>query len=73
MRAVYHKELRSYFYTPTGWLFITVFLSLAGLLFYLNNILPRSSDFSAFLSMMSYVWMLLTPILVMRLMAERRA
>lgn len=44
MRAVYHKELRSYFYTPTGWLFITVFLSLAGLLFYLNNILPRSRD-----------------------------
>ena len=72
MRAVYHKELRSYFYTPTGWLFITVFLSLAGLLFYLNNILPRSSDFSAFLSMMSYVWMLLTPILVMRLMAGER-
>jgi ABC-2 type transport system permease protein len=72
MRAVYRKEMRSYFYTPTGWLFIAVFLSLAGLLFYLNNILPRSSDYSVFLSMMSYVWMLLTPILVMRLMAGER-
>ena len=72
MRAIYSKELKSYFYTPTGWLFVAVFLSIAGLIFYLNNILPRSSDFTPFLSMMSYVWMLLTPILVMRLMAGER-
>lgn len=69
MRAIYGKELRSYFYTPVGWLFVSVFLGLASLIFYLNNILPRSSDFLPFLSMMSYVWMLLSPLLVMRLLA----
>lgn len=72
MRAVYQKELKSYFYSWTGWLFLFVFLSLASLIFYLNNLLQRSSDLAPFLSMMSYVFMLLTPILVMRLMAGER-
>lgn len=74
MKAIYKKELKSYFYTPTGWLFVSVFLAIASLIFYLNNLQPRSSDFAPFLSMMSYVWMLITPILVMRLLSgERRA
>ena len=33
MKAVYHKEIKSYFYTVTGWLFIAVFLSIASLIF----------------------------------------
>ncbi len=72
MKAVYQKEIKSYFYTPTGWLFISVFLGIASLIFYLNNIQQKSSDFTPFLSMMSYVWMLLTPILVMRLLSGER-
>lgn len=72
MKAIYQKELKTYFCTPTGWLFIAVFLSIASLIFYLNNLLPRSSDLMQFLSMMSYVWMLLSPILVMRLLAGER-
>lgn len=72
MRAIYFKELKSYFYTFTGWLFTAVFLALASLIFYLNNIMPRSSDIAPFYSMMSYVWMLLTPMLVMRLMAGEK-
>lgn len=72
MKGIYQKELKAYFYTMTGWLFLTVYLALASLMFYLNNILPRSSDFAPFLSMMSYIWMLLTPLLVMRLMAAEK-
>ena len=72
MKTIYHKELKSYFYTPTGWLFLAVFLAISGLVFYLNNIITRSSDFTPFLSMMSYVWMLLTPLLVMRLLAGEK-
>ncbi len=72
MKAVYFRELKSYFYTMTGWLFTAVFLALSSLVFFLNNILPRSSEFASFFSMMSYVWMLLTPVLVMRLMAGEK-
>lgn len=74
MKAVFIRELKGYFYTMTGWLFLSVFIALGSLILYLNNILPRSSDITQFLSMMSYVWMLLSPMLVMRLLAgERRA
>jgi len=72
VKAVYFRELKSYFYTMTGWLFTAVFLALSSLVFFLNNILPRSSEFASFFSMMSYVWMLLTPVLVMRLMAGEK-
>lgn len=72
MRAVYRKELKNYFFTATGWVFTGVFLALASLVFYLNNLLPRSSDIAPFFSMLSYVWMLLTPILVMRLLAGEK-
>lgn len=72
MKAIYQKELKTYLYTATGWLFLSVFLSLGSLIFYLNNLLQRSSDLALFLSMMSYLWVLLCPVLVMRLIAGER-
>lgn len=72
MKAMYQKEIKSYFNTTTGWLFLLVFLSLGSLVFYLNNLMQRSSEFTPFFSMMSYVWMLLCPLLVMRLLAGER-
>lgn len=72
MRAVYRRELKGYFYSPLGYAFVFVFLALASLIFSLNNVAIRSSDLSGFFSMMGYVWMLLCPMLVMRLIAGER-
>lgn len=72
MRAVYQRELSSYFQTPLGYIFVGVFLAICSLIFGLNNLSALSSDLSGFFSMMSYVWMLLTPVLVMRLIAGER-
>lgn len=72
MRAVYQRELSSYFQTPLGYIFVGVFLAISSLIFGLNNLSALSSDLSGFFSMMSYVWMLLTPVLVMRLIAGER-
>lgn len=72
MRAVFKRELKGYFYTPLGYIFAGVFLTIASLIFYLNNVLTLSSDLAGFFSMMSYVWMLLCPLLVMRLIAGER-
>ncbi len=73
MAAVFRREIKGFFYTPVGWLFLCVYLALSGLLFYLNNVLPRSGDVMPLLSMLGYVWMLLTPMLAMRLIANDRA
>ncbi len=72
MTAIIKRELRSYFLTPLGYIFLAVFLSIAGIIFQISNIATLSSDMFGFLSMMSYVWMLLCPILVMRLLAGER-
>ena len=66
MMAIYKREFKGYYYTTTGYLFSAIFLSVTGLIFFMNNILSRSSDMVQLLSMSSYLWMLLTPLLVMR-------
>lgn len=72
MLAIWKRELQSYFYTPVGYVFMGVFLSLSGLFFYMLVLDARSSDVLTFLGQISYVWMLLSPVLTMRLLAEER-
>jgi len=70
--SVWKRELQSYFFTPVGYLFMGVFLALASVMFYLQILAQRSSDLLTFIGQISYLWMLLTPVLTMRLLAEER-
>lgn len=72
MLAIWRGEMQSYFHTPVGYVFMGVFLALSSVMFYLLIMLPRSSDLMTFIGQMSYLWMLLSPVLTMRLMAEER-
>ena len=72
MRAIWKRELRAYFYTPVGYVFLCVFLSAASVIFYLTLLSRGSGDLPAFISFLSLLWMLLSPILTMRLLAEER-
>ena len=72
MTAIWKRELQSYFFTPVGYVFMGVFLLLSSVMFYLQIMQQRSSDLLTFIGQMSYLWMLLSPVLTMRLMAEER-
>ena len=72
MKAIFKRELRSFFLTGTGYVFLGVFALLSGLVFFVNNVLARSSDPGGFFSMVSYIWMLLSPIPAMRLAGDRK-
>ncbi len=72
MIAVWKRELQSYYYTPVGYVFMGVFLALSSVLFYMQILSQRSSDLMTFIGLMSYLWMLLSPVLTMRLLAEER-
>ncbi len=72
MKAIYKREVLSYFMTPVGYVYVSIFLALGSLIFGLSNLSAQSGDLSDFFSMMSYIWMLLTPVLVMRLIAGER-
>ena len=73
MLSIWKRELQGYFYTPVGYVFMGVFLMLSSVIFYLTIMQTRSSDLLSFIGTMSYLWMLLCPVLTMRLLAEEKS
>ena len=72
MNTIRKRETQSYFYTPAGYVFIGVFLTVSSVLFYMQILRQRSGDLPKFIAEMCYLWMLLSPILTMRLIAGER-
>ena len=72
MKAIWKREVQSYFATPAGYVFIGVFLLISSILFDLSILRQHSGDLPTFIGQMSYLWMLLSPVLTMRLLAEER-
>lgn len=72
MNTIRKREMQGYFYTPVGYVFVGVFLAVASVLFYMQILRDRSGNLPGFVSAMSYLWMLLSPILTMRLLAEEK-
>ncbi len=73
MGAVYRRELQGYFFTPVGYVFAGVFLTLGSVFFGAGNLAIRSSSMMSLLRNMSYLWMLLCPVLTMRLIAGEKS
>lgn len=72
MRAIFRKEMQSYFYTPAAYVFMGVFLMLGSIFFGVSNLAARSGNMLTLFSQLSYLWLLLSPILTMRLLAGER-
>lgn len=72
MFVIFRRDFLAYFRTPVGYVFMGVFLSLSGLIFYLYNLQYLSGDLLSFLSQLTLLVMLLCPLLIMRLLCEDR-
>ena len=72
MKAIWKREMQGYFFTAVGYVFLGVFLTVSSVLFYLEILSSRSGDLPAFIGEVSYLWMLLSPVLTMRLLAEEK-
>jgi ABC-2 type transport system permease protein len=72
--VIFRRELASYFATPLAYVFIVIFLVLAGALtFFLGNFFDRGqSDLISFFSFHPWLYLVLIPALSMRLWAEER-
>lgn len=71
MFAVYKKELRSYFTSMVGWIFIAFFLFFAGLYFMIYCLLNGVVNFSyVYQGIEMFFVLLLVPVLTMRVVAE---
>jgi ABC-2 type transport system permease protein len=73
--AVFKRELTAYFVTPLAYVFLVVFLVLAGALpFYAGNFYDRGqADLAPFFGFHPWLHAFLMPALAMRLWAEERA
>ncbi|MBL4935405.1 ABC transporter permease [Clostridium sp. YIM B02515] len=72
MLAILGKELRSYFYSATGYVFMGIFLLICGIFFANYNLLAASTAYSNVLSSIIFLFLILVPILTMKLLAEER-
>jgi ABC-2 type transport system permease protein len=70
MLAIFKREFKSYFLTTTGYIFMSLFLIIAGIFFVLNILFPQSPAFSTFLSSILFIFLVSVPILTMRLMTD---
>lgn len=73
MFAVYKKELKSYFLSPTGYITIGLFLLLFSLFFYLTTVSVGGYDMgNLYFATARYGLLIIVPILTMRMFAEER-
>ena len=74
IKALFRRELKSYIATPLAFVFIVVFLMLAGTFtFYLGNFYERGqADLRAFFNFHPWLYLFLVPAISMRLWAEER-
>lgn len=80
MKAVYKREMFAYFTSPIGYLVLAFALCVSGALFVYTNVMTienvsnafLSTSFVSFFSLLSYVLILLVPLITMHLWAEER-
>lgn len=70
MLAVFKRDLRAYFTSPIGYVFIAVFLVISNLFFYIYNILQQTSDLTGLFANLLFILSFIIPILTMRLFSE---
>lgn len=73
MFAIYKRELKGYFISPIGYLFVANFLAISGLLFSICT-LQRQSDSSVadYFQYLIYAFAILLPLLTMKSLSEER-
>ncbi len=76
MLAIYKKELRSYFTSATGYVFIAAFLAVSGFLFSMFTMQYATSgqdaDLGTYFTCLMFMFSILVPLLTMKIFSEER-
>lgn len=72
MFAIYKRELRSYFVSAVGYVFLAVIVALSAVAFSLTTLLSYSNDVSTYFTIMLFILMVALPVLTMKLFSEER-
>jgi ABC-2 type transport system permease protein len=72
MITIVKREIRAYFYSPLGSVFIAAYYLFTGFFFFNYNLYGNSNDLRSLFDILFTVTLFLVPILTMRLMSEER-
>lgn len=73
MFAIYKRELRSYFVSPIGYIFIAVFLCVSGIIFSMCTLSQgANSSVGTYFIMLLVLFIIVLPLLTMKLFADER-
>ncbi len=72
MFAIYKKELRSYFINAIGYVYVAAFLAASAIICGLTTWHAKSYDTSSYFTMLMFAFVILIPLLTMKLFAEEK-
>lgn len=72
MLAIYKKEMRSYFITPIGFVYAAIFWAVSACVCCLTTLHMFSIDTSMYFLIMLFVFIIVVPLLTMKLFSEER-
>ena len=70
MLAVYKRELKAYFTSSTAFIFMGFFLLISGFFYAMTNIFGASPNYTVVLGNITFIFLIVVPILTMRLMPD---
>jgi ABC-2 type transport system permease protein len=70
--AITKRELRTYFNSPVAYIVITVFMLLAGYLFWNTVFIERQAEMRGYFGLMPMLFTFIIPAITMRLLAEEK-
>lgn len=72
MLAIFKKELKTYFYSVTGALFVAVNLLVIGLYFMASCLMSMNASLAGVMQNVLFILLIMIPILTMRILAEEK-
>ena len=72
MKAIFKKELRNYFLTPIGYIFMSAFFALSALYFVQGMVYYQVASVAYILSPLNMICLFIVPVITMQLFAEEK-
>jgi len=72
MWAVFKKEVKAYFETPFGFIYMGIFLLITGIVFTTYNLVGAKGDMNGTFSLLANISIMSFPVLTMKLLSEER-
>lgn len=72
MLAIYKRDIRSYFVTPIGYVFLAIFYAIASYYFFGYQLYSGSADFSYLFNVLFSIVIFISPLLTMKMFSEEK-